>query len=168
MITIDSQIWIYFFDPNAIENSAVSKWLTGKNNKGPLFEEEIVLNSVIPIEIGHQLFKLSHLLKEKTEKLLLKLLSMKNCKIAETDLYLVLEALKILKKLSSVGIGGRDALILATMERFQVQTIVTHDKNILAYNKFYRIDPVFDPPLVLKIGKNFDSKEFKHRLQQIR
>ncbi len=56
MITIDSQIWIYYWDINALEHENVEIWLNGKNNDGILFKEEIVLSAIIPIEVGHHLF----------------------------------------------------------------------------------------------------------------
>lgn len=76
-------------------------------------------------------------------------------------------ALKIVAKNRTKGIGGTDALLLATMEQEQINTIVTHDKILLELINLRRIDPVFNPPLVLEIGERFDLNEFKRRIQSI-
>lgn len=163
MITIDSQIWIYYWDINAPEHENVKFWLNGKNNDGILFKEKIVLSAIIPIEVGHHLFRLTEL-KKKLEKdivedLILSLISSENCQLIEIDAILLVAAIQKLKKFSAMGIGGRDVLILATMDRLKVSTIATHDKNILALKEYRRIDPVFDPPLKLEIGEKFDEKD---------
>jgi AbrB family looped-hinge helix DNA binding protein len=64
----------------------------------------------------------------------------------------------------SFGIGGRDASILATMNDQQVECLATHDKNLLSIPDFYRIDPVFSPPLILPLGQEFDPVHFKSLL----
>jgi predicted nucleic acid-binding protein len=163
MITIDSQIWIYYWDINALEHENVEIWLNGKNNDGILFKEEIVLSAIIPIEVGHHLFRLTEfkkkLEKDIVEDLILSLISSENCQLIEIDAILLVDAIQKLKKFSAMGIGGRDVLILATMDRLKVSTIATHDKNILALKEYRRIDPVFDPPLKLEIGEKFDEKD---------
>jgi predicted nucleic acid-binding protein len=163
MITIDSQIWIYYWDINALEYENVEFWLNGKNNDGILFKEEIVLSAIIPIEVGHHLFRLTEfkkkLEKDIVEDLILSLISSENCQLIEIDAILLVDAIQKLKKFSAMGISGRDVLILATMDRLKVSTIATHDKNILALKEYRRIDPVFDPPLKLEIGEKFDEKD---------
>jgi predicted nucleic acid-binding protein len=163
MITIDSQIWIYYWDINALEHENVEIWLNGKNNDGILFKEEIVLSAIIPIEVGHHLFRLTEfkkkLEKDIVEDLILSLISSENCQLIEIDAILLVDAIQKLKKFSAMGISGRDVLILATMDRLKVSTIATHDKNILALKEYRRIDPVFDPPLKLEIGEKFDEKD---------
>ena len=55
MITIDSQIWIYYWDINAPEHDNIKTWLNGTEKDGTLFMEEIILSSIIPIEVAHHL-----------------------------------------------------------------------------------------------------------------
>ena len=171
MLTIDSQIWIYYWNPNAIEYTNVVKWLRGKKDDGVLFKETIILSFIILIEIGHVLFKKcvtnKELNKDEIEEALLSLLSLENCQLVDINQIIVIETIKNMKQYISQGIGGRDALILATMEHVDVQTIATHDKNLLALTQFKRIDPVFDPPLVLDIGKEFDLKDFHTKIEQL-
>lgn len=172
MLTIDSQIWIYYWDPNAKEHFNVIKWLNGDDyNPSILSTETIVLSAIIPLEVAHNLFKMANttktLDKVQIEELLLSLISLENCQLIEIDQILVFDAIKKLKQYISKGIGGRDALIISTMERLQVQSIATHDKNLLSLKEFHRIDPVFDPPLELEIGSEFDIEEFKQKVSQL-
>ena len=50
MMTIDSQIWIYYLDPAASENANITNWLDGKIEPGILLTEEIGMNAIIPLE----------------------------------------------------------------------------------------------------------------------
>ncbi len=97
--------------------------------------------------------------KDIVEDLILSLISSENCQLIEIDAILLVDAIQKLKKFSAMGIGGRDVLILATMDRLKVSTIATHDKNILALKEYRRIDPVLNPPLKLEIGEKFDEKD---------
>ena len=171
MITIDSQIWIYYWDINAIEHENIKNWLNGTEKDGILFKEEIILNSIIPIEVGHHLYKAADLNKdldnETIEDLLLALISTENCQIIDIDAILLVDVIQKMKKYSPLGIGVRDTLILATMDRLKVSTIATHDKNILALKNYKRIDPVFEPPLILEIDEDFDNQNFQEKLKNI-
>jgi len=130
-----------------------------------LNSETILLSAIIPIEVAHRLFNVHEKRKalniDRVEELLSSIISLENIQLIDIDSRLVMDAIKLLKKYHSSGIGGRDSLILASMDRKQVTTILTHDKNLLGLNHLHRIDPVFDPPLKLKIGENFNPKEFK-------
>jgi predicted nucleic acid-binding protein len=168
MLTIDSQIWIYYLDVNAKEHKNVVSWLNGENNNGVLFKEKIILSSIIPLELAHNFFKTAitrkTLDKDKVEEMIFSLISLENCQLIDIDQFLIFESIKKLKQYGSMGIGGRDALILTTMDQFNVQTIVTHDKNILSLKQIRRIDPVFATPFILEIGDEFDYKDFKQRI----
>ncbi|MFQ6126407.1 MAG: type II toxin-antitoxin system VapC family toxin [Candidatus Heimdallarchaeota archaeon] len=166
MLTIDSQIWIYYFDANAKENANVANWFEGKNQDGILFTEKIVLSSIIPIEVAHNLFKISQIDRNEIEDLIISLISLDHCQLIEINQTLIFEALSALKKYSPMGIGGRDALIIATMEICQIKTIATHDKNLLSLKELKRIDPIFDPPMEINPGEDFDSEKFKIRVRE--
>jgi predicted nucleic acid-binding protein len=171
MITIDSQIWIYYWDINAIEHENIKNWMNGTENDGILFKEDIILNSIIPIEVGHLLYKRADLSKEldkeTIEDLLLALISNESCQIIDVDAILLVDVIQKMKKYSPLGIGGRDTLILATMDRLKVSTIATHDKNILALKNYKRIDPVFETPLILEIDEDFDNQDFQEKLGKL-
>ena len=48
----------------------------------------------------------------------------------------------MLSRYSHTGIGGRDATILATMKKFNVKQLVTHDKAFKKIDFIQVIDPV--------------------------
>ena len=144
-VTIDSQIWIYYFDPNAAENAHVKKWMDKI-----LKTYQIVISSIIPLEVSHNLYRIPHLSPETTEKLLFHWVTQENIHIIDATQIEMLNAMKLLKNYHSKGIGGRDCLILSAMGSQKVETIVTHDKNLLSLTKYHRIDPVFPLPLILK------------------
>lgn len=162
MITIDSQIWIYFFDPNAKENKNVQLWM-----KDHLQTSEILLNIIIPTEVAHNLYSIPKISRDLIERLLFKWITQKNITIAELSNKEMINALQKLKLLRSQGIGGRDCLILATMEFFKLETIVTNDKNLLTQIELRRIDPVFDPPMVLEKGELFNLQKYKEKLKSL-
>ncbi len=53
MITIDSQILIYYWDSSAKEHKNITNWLNGKNKDGILFNKDIILSAIIPVEVGN-------------------------------------------------------------------------------------------------------------------
>lgn len=171
MITIDSQIWIYYWDINSKAYKNVNNWLNGSKKDGILFKEEIILSVIISIEVGHYLFKLANigngLDKDTVEDLILSLISSENVQLIDIDAILFVDVIQKMKEYSSMGIGGRDTLILATMDELKVNTIATHDKNILTLKKYRRIDPVFDPPLILESGEDFNKQDFQEKINQI-
>lgn len=73
----------------------------------------------------------------------------------------MVETITQLKQLRTAGIGGRDMMILVTMERNGIDTLITHDKNLLTQTKFQRVDPIFSPPLILKKGEKLPPDLFK-------
>jgi predicted nucleic acid-binding protein len=157
-ILIDSMIWIYFFDINSKENLNVKKWM-----ERTLSKEKILLSPIIPLEVGHNLYRVPNIDKNLIENLLLKWLTQKNLQIIDINELIMVQALESLKNLRQLGIGGRDCIILTTMELSNVDTIITHDKNILSLNSINRIDPVFQLPITLNIGEDFNRKEFNEK-----
>jgi predicted nucleic acid-binding protein len=155
MMLIDSQIWIYYLDPAAIEHRNIDKWLNDI-----LTTEQFALSAIIPLEIAHKIYRIPKIDINIAEKTLNSLISLQNCQILEIDQFGMFRALEILQQKRNLGIGGRDALILASMESFQISRMVTHDKKFLMLEELERIDPVFDPPLILKIGEKFDPPAF--------
>jgi len=156
LITIDSQIWIYYFDPNAPENRNVGQWM-----KTNLKTANIVLSTIIPLEVAHNLYNIPRMASDQIEQLLFKWITQKNISIQDATQKELIMALKSLKTNRSQGIGGRDSLIISTMTLNNVEVLVTHDKNLLRLTQFSRIDPVFNPPLVLEINQPLDEAEFK-------
>ncbi|MFX1285579.1 MAG: type II toxin-antitoxin system VapC family toxin [Promethearchaeota archaeon] len=166
MITIDSMIWIYNYDPYAPESKNVKSWLRGKD--GVLqSQEQIVLNTIIPLEVLHSISKKPSVDFTTAYNAALGIIALKNVILADFDVRLLAESMTLLGDYRIHGIGGRDASILATMKDRNVVKIATHDKNILAIPDFYRIDPVFSPPLTLDLNESFDKEEFITLLSKI-
>ena len=134
---------------------------------GILFQEKILLNTIIPLEVAHNLFRNNEIEIKKAYDMITSIFHLENLEIKEINITMMELALKIVAKNRTKGIGGTDALLLATMEQEQINTIVTHDKILLELINLRRIDPVFNPPLVLEIGERFDLNEFKRRIQSI-
>jgi hypothetical protein len=88
---------------------------------------------------------------------------LKNVVLVDFNTRLLAESMTLLGDYRTYDIGGRDASILATMKDQNVVKIATHDKNILAIPDFFRIDPVFSPPLILNVDELFDKEEFKEK-----
>lgn len=163
---IDSQIWIYYLDPNASENNHVSTYLEGTNEDGILFNENIIVNPVIPMEVAHIIFGNLHLDTSLSYNTITSLFHFEHIEIKPIDLETLSDGLNILAKYRKRGIGGRDAILMATLMKFNIKTIVTNDKNLLSLTEFRRINPIFNPPMVLEIGKNFDFVKYKKMLQK--
>jgi len=83
----------------------------------------------------------------------LRMLALKNVTTEPLDRDLLHASMHVFERYYKYGIGGRDATILATMLRRNVDTIATHDKNILQITDFRRIDPAHHPPKIFQVGQ---------------
>ena len=134
MLIIDSNIWAYYFDEEASEH----KLVVDDVDKA-LRSERIVINTVIIIEVAHFLIKnLGPLLGRDKLNIFLRF----PFKIVDLNYELSLRALDLLAKYSHLGIGGRDAAILATAEALGLNKIMTHDKASKRIEWLRTIDPV--------------------------
>jgi len=167
MLTIDTQIFVYYFDPNSLENRNVVTWFQKGKHHGIIYSEDIILSGIVPIEIAHNLFRVKNLSGEKIISTITNLISLKNVTLHNIDREVILQGLEIIKDLGYAGIGGRDSLILATMKIKNVKTIATHDKDILKIIDIQRIDPVFNPPMVLHEGEVFNEAIFKKQIKEL-
>ncbi|MCK4848218.1 MAG: type II toxin-antitoxin system VapC family toxin [Candidatus Heimdallarchaeota archaeon] len=158
-ITIDSMIWIYNFDPKAPESRNVRKWLCGKH--GALKQYSVILNTLIPLEVLHSISKKKTIDFTTAFNAALGIIALEKVVLVDFDSNLLSETMTLLGEYEKYGIGGRDASILATMKDQNVERIATHDKKLLSISDYYRIDPVFSPPLILRIGEKFDPIDFK-------
>jgi predicted nucleic acid-binding protein len=163
MITIDSQIWIYFFDGNAEEHQNVAKWMKEWIDSHDS-HEKILLSAIIPVEVCHNISKHIKLPPERIETMLTEWLNWDLLEIAEVDYLLVGKVIQRLQRVKPLGIGGRDCLIIETMDLYNVSTLITHDTGLLKMQEYRRIDPSFDPPLFLEQGTMFDIKTFRSRI----
>ena len=153
MIFVDAMIWVYNCDAKAPEYKNVNLWLEGKGGEGVIDSEKILVNTVIVIEVVHNLRRRAELPPELVYDYILKMLALKNITVAPLDRNLLHASMHMFERYYECGIGGRDATILATMLRRNVDTIATHDKNILRIADFCRIDPTHHPPRIFDVGQ---------------
>lgn len=134
MISIDSNMWAFYLDREAEEH----KYVEEEIDKA-LREEEIVLNTVIIIEVAHYLIKnLGPVVgKEKLDTFLVYPFT-----IVDLDYERTIEAVDELAKYSHLGIGGRDATILSLMKYKKVERIMTHDTAFKRIDWLEVIDPI--------------------------
>jgi predicted nucleic acid-binding protein len=134
MIIIDSNIWAYYFDGDAPEHRFVV---------GPLKEilgsERVIINTVVIMEVAHFLIKnLGPIIGREKLHVFLRFPFM----IVDLDYELTLRAINLLAKYSQLGIGGRDATLLATAEVLNVNRIMTHDEAFKRIGWLKVIDPI--------------------------
>jgi predicted nucleic acid-binding protein len=154
MIAIDSMIWIYNCDTNSKEHRNVRRWLRGyEKRKGILQSEQILLNTVITMEVLHNLRRVAGLPANLVCDYVSKMISMNNIFMESLDIALVQESMQVLEDYYEYGIGGRDATILASMRRNGVKRLATHDRNLLSVLDIERVDPTVDPLIVTSIGE---------------
>ena len=133
MRMIDSNIWAYYFDADAPEH----KFVVPEVRKA--LREGVLINTVVAMEVAHFLVKnLGPVLgREKFDTFMGFPLI-----VDELDLELVRAAVGELCKYSHLGIGGRDATLLASMRRKRVDRIITHDEALKRVPDLRAIDPI--------------------------
>jgi len=155
MIAIDTILWIYNVDANSREHKNVRSWLEGRRGKGVIETEDLLINTVIAMEIVHNLRRAAKLSAEDVYDYVLRILTLKNLVLDSLDLDALNQSINTFEDYFQYGIGGRDATVLASMRRYGVTTIATHDKNLLTVREIERIDPTHYPPLILHKGEKF-------------
>jgi len=153
MIVVDSMIWVYNCDVLAPEYKSVHSWLEGDGGEGIIDSEEILVNTIIVMEVVHNLRRRARLPPQLVYDYVLKMLALENMTTAPFDRNQLHDSMHMFEKYYEYGIGGRDATILAAMLRRKVGTIATHDKNILSITDFCRIDPTHRPPKIFDVGQ---------------
>lgn len=134
MLTIDSCIWAYYFDEDAPEHPSVTEPVAEA-----LRSERIVVNTVIIMEVAHFLIKnLGPLIgKDKLDVFLSFPFT-----VLDLNYNVTLDAIEHLRSYSHLGIGGRDATLLATMRRLGFNKIMTHDESFKKLDWLEVLDPI--------------------------
>jgi len=154
MILVDSMIWIYNCDVNALEHNNVNRWLEGeKNRKGIVDLEELFVNTVIVMEVIHNLRRKAKLPSYLVYDYVLNILRLRNMTVVPFDRELLHVSMHAFERYYKHGIGGRDATILAAMLKWKVDTIATHDQKLLKIIDFHRVDPTHYPPRIFEKGR---------------
>ncbi len=134
MIFVDSNIWCYYFDASSKEHkkaaAAVDKYLKS---------DHIVLNTPILMEVAHYLIKNLGAVEGKAK--LLRFLEFPST-IIDLDFSQSRDAIDWLAKYTHVGIGGRDATILSSMNQTKTKRLLTHDKAFARVAEIEMVDPV--------------------------
>jgi len=134
ILIIDTNIWAYYFDGDSPEHKSV----VGPVEKA-LKSEQIAINTIIIMELAHFLIKNLGPV-EGGEKLGLFLRF--PLAISDFEYRSALDAVEMLRKYSHLGIGGRDATVLALMSRGKVKKIMTHDEALKKVDWLEATDPV--------------------------
>lgn len=152
--TIDSNIWIYAFDRKNPGHQNIRKWLNENLEKMSLR-----VNIIVVLEVLHNLTKDPRVEFEIPFSYVNDILSLSNIEIIDLKLINFRIIANNLASLRHLGIGGRDAIILSVLK--EGETIITHDKNLLMNTTYRRIDPYFDPTMIIEVNKKFDPLIFK-------
>lgn len=136
MIAVDSNIWIYYLDATLPEHGKVKPAL-----EAVIQTEEILTSTIIWMEVAHYLFKVSSLPRAELSGRIKSMFRLSTMKIADFDKDTLNTGIETLEDKYRYGIGGRDAAILATMKRYGVEKLMTHDRRFRGLDVEV-IDPV--------------------------
>ena len=117
------------------------------------------VNIIVVLEVLHNLTKDPRVEFEIPFSYVNDILSLSNIEIIDLKLINFRIIANNLASLRHLGIGGRDAIILSVLK--EGETIITHDKNLLMNTTYRRIDPYFDPTMIIEVNKKFDPLIFK-------
>lgn len=121
MYCLDANIWIYYLDETLEEHDTVVGILDDVVENEPLFT-----TTVVQMEVVHYL----HTQLTEATDLIDKFLFLEDVLVAELSSQDVETASTILQSHPNTGIGGRDATILAAMDRFDSSHLLTHDEGM--------------------------------------
>ena len=134
ILIIDTNIWAYYFDQDCPEHASV----VGPLEKA-LKSEQIAASTIIIMEVAHFLIKnLGPVNGAEKLGLFLRFPLV----MSDFDYRSSLDAIDMLKRYSHLGVGGRDATILALMSRAKIKTIMTHDEPLKKVEWVEAVDPV--------------------------
>lgn len=119
MICLDANVWIYFLDADLDEHEAVHDSVKPVLRSDPLFT-----TTVLQMEVIHYLTNQV----AESDTYVETILSTEDTVVAELQSDDVARAAELLEAHEHAGIGGRDATVLAAMERHDVQRLWTHDE----------------------------------------
>ena len=131
MITVDSNIWIYYLDPTLPEHRRVLHYV-----EELIRNEEVLSSTIIWLEVSHYLYRTSSIEKENLGHTLSKLVRLSSMHVIDFDMELYFETIRLLGEFREdhrigFSIGGRDASIVAMMKKHKVKTLVTHDRDFI-------------------------------------
>jgi predicted nucleic acid-binding protein len=134
MLIVDTNIWAYYFDRDSPEH----RFVVGPVEKA-LRTDQIAINTIIIMEVAHFLIKNLGPVDggEKLGVFLRFPLA-----ISEFDYRGALDSVEMLKRYSHLGVGGRDATVLALMSKSKIVRIMTHDEALKKVDWLKATDPI--------------------------
>lgn len=121
MYCLDANVWVYYFDEGLDEHGAVAPAVRSLLESEPLF-----LTTVLQMEVVHYL---SNQLAESDEAVTT-FLNLDGTTVADLTAGDVERAADLLADHQNTALGGRDASILAAIERHDVTELWTHDAGL--------------------------------------
>jgi len=141
MYCLDANVWIYYFDDGLDEHVAVREPVSGL-----LRDEPIFTTTVLQMEVVHYL---TNQLAD-SEAAVDRFLRLSNVTTADLTGGNVTTAVDLLETHTQAGIGGRDATVLAAMERHDVARLWTHDEGLKGLDDRIEWLTVTDPVSEMK------------------
>lgn len=132
-VYVDSNCWIYWMDRRHSEHRFVARPMRAAIKEG------ITLNIATFIEVAHYFRALG---EPEFSSRMDKLRNLKTLTLVDLDMRTADEALTFLARYGKAGIGGRDAVILATMKLHGVKRILTHDRDFRKVKEIRVADPI--------------------------
>ena len=102
-----------------------------------VLESGVAINTVVAMEVAHYLIK--SLGPEGKRKM--DIFFSYPMEIIDFDQYLARKSVEYMAMYSQVGIGGRDATILASMEEHGIRKLMTHDRAFKRLDFIEVVDP---------------------------
>ncbi len=134
MILIDTNIWAYYFDATLPEHSQVIKPV-----EAALRKHQATINSTVVMETLHYLVRRLGPIMGGTKGQIFLNFDMPLLVLDAETLKLTLQKLC---EFTHLGIGSRDASLLATMTLHEISEIMTHDQAFKRIPKIKVTDPV--------------------------
>ncbi|OLZ39481.1 hypothetical protein A6E15_00115 [Natrinema saccharevitans] len=121
MHCFDANVWIYYLDRTLEEHDAVAETID------PLLESEpLFTTTVLQMEVVHYL----HTQLDEPRDRIDRFLRLEDVLVADLTPDDVEAATDVLNSYPHAGIGGRDATVLAAMQRYDVSRLWTHDSGL--------------------------------------
>ena len=136
MVCLDANVWIYFLDAELDEHTAVEG-----DVRTVLREEPVFTTTVLQMEVAHYL---SNQLAE-SETAIDRFLALEDVTVADLTGADVAAATELVADHGDTGIGGRDATVVAAMDRYDVTRLWTHDEGLLRLGNALPWLDVVDP-----------------------
>jgi len=132
-VYVDSNYWIYWMDRRHPEH----RFVTGAMREA--IEDGIILNVMTLVEVAHYFRGLEG---PEFSSRMDKLRNLRTLTLTELDLTTTDKAIRLLSRYGGVGIGGRDAVVLATMQLHGIKRILTHDRDFTKVKGIRVVDPI--------------------------